>query len=166
MTAIPTRLSEASIVVIRHERDFWSGVMFAVFGALFVVFAQSYELGSAQRMGPAFFPTILGSLLVILGVVILLKGLGHTEDDHQVEKFHFGPLAWVLGSVVVFGATLRWTGILVSMFLLVTISSMGSHEMRWKEVVGLSVGMAVLTYLVFIVGLKMTIPVLPAFMSN
>ena len=50
-------------MVIRHERDFWSGVMFAVFGALFVVFAQSYELGSAQRMGPAFFPTILGFIL-------------------------------------------------------------------------------------------------------
>ena len=153
-------------MVIRHEKDFWSGVMFAVFGALFVVFAQSYELGSAQRMGPAFFPTILGFLLAILGIVIVLKGLGHTEDDHKVEKFHFGPLAWVLGSVIVFGVTLRWAGFVVSMVILVIISSMGSHEMRWKEVVGLSIGMAVLTYLVFIVGLKMTIPVLPAFMSN
>ena len=140
--------------------------MFIVLGLFFALFAQNYDLGTAQRMGPAFFPTVLGGLLALIGVIVLLKGLGHTEDDHQVEKFHFGPLAWVLGSVVVFGATLRWTGILVSMFLLVTISSMGSHEMRWKEVVGLSVGMAVLTYLVFIVGLKMTIPVLPAFMSN
>jgi hypothetical protein len=48
VTAIATRLSEEPpTVVIRHERDFWSGVMFAVLGALFVVFAQSYELGSA-----------------------------------------------------------------------------------------------------------------------
>ena len=153
-------------MVIKHERDSWSGVMFIVFGTLFVVFARSYEMGSAQRMGPAFFPTILGALLVVLGLVILLKGLGHSEDEHKVEKFHFGPLAWVLGSVTVFGLTLRWTGILVSMFLLVVISSMGSHEMKWKEVIALSIGMALLTYLVFIVGLQMTIPVLPAFLNN
>ena len=153
-------------MVIRHEKDFWSGVMFIVFGGFFAAFAQNYEMGSAQRMGPAFFPTILGALLVVLGIIILLKGLGHSEDDHKVEKFHFGPLAWVLGSVILFGITLRWTGILVSMFLLVMVSSMGSHEMKWKEVIALSIGMAILTYLVFIVGLKMTIPVLPASLSN
>ena len=69
-------------------------------------------------------------------------------------------------SVIVFGATLRWLGFVVSMAILVIISSMASHEMKWKEVIALSIGMAIFTYLVFIVGLKMTIPVLPAFMSN
>ena len=153
-------------MLIKHEKDFWSGVMFIVFGGFFAAFAQSYDMGTAQRMGPAFFPTILGGLLVVLGIIIVMKGFGHSEEDHKVDKFHFGPLAWVLGSVILFGITLRWTGILISMFLLVTVSSMGSHEMKWKEVIALSICMAILTYLVFIVGLKMTIPVLPAFMSN
>ena len=151
---------------IKHERDFWSGVMFIIFGALFAIVAQNYDLGTAQRMGPAFFPTILGGLLVVLGIVILLKGFGHSEKDHAVEKFHFPPIAWVLGSVIVFGATLTKLGFVVSMAILVVLSSMGSHEMKWKEVIALGVGMAILTYLVFIVGLKLTIPVLPWFLES
>jgi putative tricarboxylic transport membrane protein len=153
-------------VHIKHERDFWSGVMFIIFGALFAIVAQNYDLGTAQRMGPAFFPTILGGLLVVLGIVILLKGFGHSEDDHAVEKFHFGPIAWVLGSVIIFGATLTKLGFVISMAILVVISSMGSHEMKWKEVIALGVGMAILTYLVFILGLKLTIPVWPWFLEN
>jgi hypothetical protein len=140
--------------------------MFIIFGALFAVVAQNYDLGTAQRMGPAFFPTILGGLLVVLGIVILLKGFGHTEDDHAVEKFHFPPIAWVLGAVIIFGATLTKLGFVISMAILVIVSSMGSHEMKWKEVIALGVGMAILTYFVFIVGLKMTIPVLPWFLEN
>jgi hypothetical protein len=141
--------------------------MFIVLGLFFAIIAQNYDLGTAQRMGPAFFPTVLGGLLAFIGVLVLLKGLAPGgEDDHLVEQFHIGPLAWVLGSVIVFGATLRWLGFVVSMVILVIISSMASHEMKWKEVIALSIGMAIFTYLVFIVGLKMTIPVLPAFMSN
>ena len=140
--------------------------MFIIFGALFAIVAQNYDLGTAQRMGPAFFPTILGGLLVVLGIVILLKGFGHSEKDHAVEKFHFPPIAWVLGSVIVFGATLTKLGFVVSMAILVVLSSMGSHEMKWKEVIALGVGMAILTYLVFIVGLKLTIPVLPWFLES
>ena len=151
---------------IKHERDFWSGVMFIIFGALFAIVAQNYDLGSAQRMGPAFFPTILGGLLVVLGIVILLKGFGHSETDHHVEKFHFAPIAWVLGSVIIFGATLTKLGFVISMAILVIISSMGSHEMKWKEVIALGTGMAILTYLVFILGLKLTIPVWPWFLEN
>jgi hypothetical protein len=153
-------------VVIKHEKDFWSGVMFIIFGALFAVIAQNYDMGTAQRMGPAYFPTILGGLLVVLGIIIVMKGFGHTAEDHKVERFYAGPIFWVLGSVVVFGLTLRWLGFVIAIVLLVAISSLGSHESKWKEVIALSVGMAILTYLVFIVGLKMTIPVLPAFLEN
>ena len=141
--------------------------MFIVLGLFFALFAQNYDFGTAQRMGPAFFPTLLGGLLAFIGVLVLLKGLApRGEDAHQGEKFHLGPRAGVHGAVIGVGATLRWLGFVVSMAILVIISSMASHEMKWKEVIALSIGMAIFTYLVFIVGLKMTIPVLPAFMSN
>jgi len=151
---------------IRNAKDFWSGVMFVGFGLFFALFAQSYQMGSAQRMGPAYFPTVLGGLLALIGFLIAIGGLAREGSDGTVEKFHFPEIAWILGAVVIFGLLLRPAGVLIAMVALVAISSVGSHEFRWKEVVGLSVVMAVITYVVFIWGLKLTIPVLPAFMNR
>ncbi len=151
---------------IKNEKDFWSGVMFVLWGLGFAVFAQQYDFGSAQRMGPAFFPSMLGVILVVLGILIGAQGLRRKSQDGKLEKFYFGPLAWVLGAIVVYGLLLRQAGILVSMVLLIAISSMGSHEFRWKEVIGLSIVMGVIVYMVFIWGLKLSIPVLPAFLAN
>ncbi len=151
---------------IKNEKDFWSGVMFVVWGLGFTVFAQQYDFGSAQRMGPAFFPSMLGVILVVLGIIIGSQGLRLKGQDGKLEKFYFGPLAWVLGAIVVYGLLLRQAGILVSMVLLIAISSMGSHEFRWKEVIGLSIVMGVIVYMVFIWGLNLTIPVLPAFLAS
>ena len=151
---------------IRNQTDFWSGVMFIIVGLFFALFAQSYDMGTAQRMGPAYFPTVLGWLLVVVGIVVGLSALRTTAVEQRVEKFHFGPLLWVLGSVIVYGLLLLPAGVLIAMVALVAISSLGSHEFRWKEVIGLSIVMGIVTYFVFIWGLKLTIPVLPAFLAD
>ena len=151
---------------IRNEKDFWSGVMFIAFGLFFALFAQKYDFGTAQRMGPAYFPTLLGGILAAVGCVIALTGLGRESADGKVEKFHFFEIAWVLGAVVVFGLLLRPAGVIVAMFALVGIASYASHEFHWKEAVILSIVMAIITWVVFIYGLKLTIPVLPAFLER
>jgi hypothetical protein len=150
---------------IRNQKDFWSGVMFIACGLFFLGFAREYDFGSAQRMGPAFFPSVLGGLLALIGALIAFQGIAIEGHDGKIEKFHFGPMFWVLGAVVVFGLLLRAGGLLVSIVALVAISSVGSHETRVKEVIWLSIGMAILVYLVFIVGLNLTIPVLPVFLG-
>ncbi len=151
---------------IKNEKDFWSGVMFIAVGLFFAAFAQKYDMGTAQRMGPAYFPTVLGIILVILGVVISATGLSRADPEGKIEKFHFAEMGWVLGSVVVFGLLLVPAGAMVAIFALVAISSMGSHEFRWKEVIVLGIAMAIVTYVVFIWGLGVTIPVWPAFMNR
>jgi hypothetical protein len=153
-------------VRIRSEADFWSGVMFIAFGLFFAVFATRYDFGTAQRMGPAYFPTVLGGLLALIGVLVALTGLGRAGESGKIEKFHFGELAWVLGAVLIYAVILRWAGVLVSMFALIVISSFASHEFRWKEAIIVSIVMAVITYVVFIMGLRLTIPVLPAFLDS
>jgi len=153
-------------VRIKNETDFWSGVMFIAFGLFFAAFATRYDFGTAQRMGPAYFPTVLGGLLALVGVSVALTGLGRAGEGGKLEKFHFAELTWVLGAVVLYAVILRWAGVLVSMSALIVISSFASHEFRWKEAIILSIVMAVITYLVFIIGLKLTIPVLPAFLRN
>ncbi len=151
---------------IRNPKNFWSGVMFLALGLFFALFAQNYEMGTAQRMGPAYFPTVLGALLALLGLGIAIGGLAREGHDGRIERLHFGPIAWIIGAIVVFGVLLRPAGLVVSLVALVVISMLGSHEFKWKEAAAVSVVMGVIVYLVFIYGLKLTIPVWPAFIGN
>jgi hypothetical protein len=148
---------------IKNEKDFWSGVMFIVTGLFFALFAQKYDFGTAQRMGPAYFPTVLGALLVIIGIVVSIKGISRADEEGKVEKFYFVEMGWVLGAVVIFGLLLIPAGAMVAIFALVAISSVGSHEFHWKSTIVLAIAMAIVTYVVFIWGLGVTIPVWPAF---
>ena len=151
---------------INDAKDFWSGVMFAAFGLFFMVVSQRYDLGTAARMGPAFFPTMLGGLLLLLGVVTMFKGLTTKSAASKVDRFHFRPLLLVLGAVVAFGLLLRPGGLLVALAALVFISSLGSDEFRLRDVLLLTIGLAVLVLIVFIYALDMTVPVLPAFLRT
>ena len=151
---------------IRDQKNFWSGLMFLGFGAFFVGWAQHYDLGSAARMGPAFFPTMLGAILFLLGAIVLIEGLVTETADGKIEPFNFRALVLVLGSVVAFGMLLRPAGLLVALFVLVCVSSFGSHEFKLRDVLLLSIGMSLLVLGVFIYGLSMTIPVLPSFLRE
>jgi hypothetical protein len=151
---------------IRNEKDFWSGVMFIAFGLFFVVFAQQYDFGTSRRMGPAYFPTILGAILLAIGALVAITGLGRSAQGGKVEKFYFKEIAFVLGAIVAYGLILRTAGLLVSIVVLIVISMLGSHEFKWKEAAILSVVMGALVYVVFVVGLSLTIPVLPKFLDK
>jgi hypothetical protein len=153
-------------VRIKSEKEFWSGVMFIAFGVAFAGLATNYDMGTAQRMGPAFFPIILGGLLAVLGVVIALQGLAAETMDGKLEKFHLGPIAWVLGAVIAFGMLLRPAGLMVALVALIVISSLGSHEFKARDTVLLAIGLCLLVLAVFIYGLGLTIPVLPVFMRD
>jgi len=153
---------------IKNAKDFWSGVMFIAFGLFFASFARQYDMGTAARMGPAYFPTVLGLLLVAIGAFVSFKGLrAEAEDGHgRVDRFHFKPLILVLGAVVAFGLLLRPAGLIVALLALIFISSLGSGEFKLKEILPLAIGLCLLVLAVFIWGLGLTIPVLPAFMQR
>ncbi|HEX5640600.1 MAG TPA: tripartite tricarboxylate transporter TctB family protein [Burkholderiaceae bacterium] len=152
---------------IRNAKDFWSGVMFIAFGLFFAGFARQYDLGTAARMGPAYFPTMLGLLLILIGAAISFKAFRSPDDAHgAVDRFHFKPLVLVLGAVVAFALLLRPGGLIVALLALIIISSLGSGEFRLKEILPLAIGLCLLVLAVFIWGLGLTIPVLPAFLQR
>lgn len=151
---------------IKHQKDFWSGVMFFAIGLAFVALAQDYTIGSAQRMGPGYFPSALGGLLTVLGLIIAIKGLARAAPDVRIERFHFGPLAIVLGGVALFGLLLRPAGLVLALLALIGVSAYASHEFRLREVVPLAAFLVALVLAVFIWGLGMVIPVWPAFMAQ
>jgi len=151
---------------IGNQKDFWSGIMFLVLGLGFVLLAQEYQMGTAQRMGPGFFPTMLGGLLAVLGLVIAIQGLRGSTASGQIERLHFRPLLIVLGSVVLFGALLRPAGLVIALLVLIGLSAYASHEFRLREVIPLAALLVAMVLAVFIWGLGLVIPMWPAFVAR
>lgn len=149
---------------IKSPRDFWAGIMFVAFGAFAVVVAQmNYQMGTAVRMGPGYFPTVLGGMLAALGLLVLLESL--VIEGEKVAKFYFRPLIFILVACLAFAYLLKPLGVMLSIAALVGISAYGGHEFKLKEVLILTVAMVIISVLVFVKGLTLPFPIWPAFME-
>jgi hypothetical protein len=73
---------------ITNGKDFWAGLMFVAFGLAFMWKAQDYAMGTSVRMGPAYFPTMLGGLLAVLGAVVLFRAFV-TKVENPLRVFPF-----------------------------------------------------------------------------
>ncbi len=152
---------------IKSEKDFWSGLMFIVVGLAFAWGATEYSFGSSARPGPAYFPFGLGIILALLGAMVLFKALTlEVEGGDKIGPWPFRPGIWILGAVIVFGLLLPRLGMAVTLPLLIAISSVGGGEFRWKEVVANCVVLTVGSWLIFIKGLGLTIPLWPTFLGG
>ena len=151
---------------IKSQRDFWSGVMFIVVGVGFAIGATNYSMGVAARPGPGYFPLILSTIMALLGLIVLFKSLTvETPDGDRVGAFAWRPLIVVVLAITVFGLLLPRLGMLVTIPILILITSLAGDEFRWKGVLAAAVVLTAASYLIFIVGLKLTIPVWPSFMA-
>jgi len=149
------------MAAIRHPKDFWSGILFVAIGTAAVVLGSKYNLGTAARMGPGYFPRALGILLIVLGAIVALRGL--RLNGSPIPKWKWRPIVIVLGSVVLFGQIVQTVGLALSTIILIVLASTASHEFRWKESIVVAVLLSALSVGVFIVGLKLTLPIWPTF---
>ena len=151
---------------IKSQKDFWSGLMFIVVGITFAVGALNYSFGSSARPGPGYFPFGLGILLSILGAMVLFKALTiEVEGGEPIGKIAWKPLLIIAASIVVFGLALPRLGMAVSLPLLIIMSSLAGDEFHWKDVLINCIVLTVGSWLIFIVGLKLIIPLWPVFLS-
>lgn len=152
---------------IKSQRDFWSGVMFIGVGVAFAWGATDYSFGNSARPGPGFFPFGLGVLMALLGAIVLFKALTiETADGDPVGAFAWKPLFIILGSIVLFGLMLPKLGLVVTLPVLIVLASTASDEFHFSTTL---ISAAVLTlgsWLVFIVGLSLTIPLWPTFITG
>jgi hypothetical protein len=156
---------------ISHPKNFWGGVLFIALGLTFAIIARGipglsflpgYAMGTPARMGPGFFPFYLGMILTALGVLIAAGGFKvHQGDPGVVEPFHWKPIFWVLASIVAFGLLLKVIGMLAAGIMLVIGASIGSADFRLKPVVILAICLVIFCALVFVLGLKLPIPLCP-----
>ncbi len=148
---------------LRNRQDFWSGVMFIALGLGFAWQATSYQMGTAARMGPGYFPFWLGLVLALLGAVVLLGSLSKKAQETHVDRFDWRIVFLVIGSVVVYAVVLNLLGVYISVFLLVVLSSLASHEFSLKVAVANGIFLVVFSYLAFIKGLGLIFPLWPSF---
>lgn len=154
-----------------NRKDFWSGILFALLGVFFIYFAQEHELGQASRMGPAYFPTVLGILLAIIGLFVALIGYfkkasvsQNGEDPGEIQPFRWNVVILILGSILVFGLLLNTFGLMLSLAAMILISGLASSEFRFKETLAIIVVLDALSWLIFVYGVGMLVPVWPVFM--
>ncbi|MGH6609369.1 MAG: tripartite tricarboxylate transporter TctB family protein [Burkholderiaceae bacterium] len=147
---------------IKSQRDFWAGLMFVVIGVSFAWGATSYNFGSSAKPGPGYFPFGLGILLAILGTAVLFKALTiETDGGEPVGAFAWKPLIIVLGAVALFGFLLPRLGMAITLPVLVIVASMAGDEFHWGEALVNATILTVFSWLVFSVGLGLTIPLWP-----
>jgi putative tricarboxylic transport membrane protein len=145
---------------IKNPKDFWAGVMFIAFGLAAMVMAlTNYQFGTAVRMGPGYFPTVLGGLLVVLGLMTLAESLAIAGP--KVPKIHFRPLLLISAGCVAYGYLMKPLGLVAATAILVFLSALGGHEFKWKEVTILSIVLIVFSVLVFVKGLTLPFPLWP-----
>jgi hypothetical protein len=153
-------------VKIKSQRDFAAGLMFIAIGVGFAIGALNYTFGSSAKPGPAFFPFGLGMLLAVFGAMVLFKALTiESVDGEPIGHIAWKPLIVILGTVVLFGILLPRVGMVFALPLLVIGSSFASEEFKWLPSIVSSVLLTVLCWLVFVKGLGLTIPMLPAAMG-
>jgi len=149
-------------VKIKSQRDFWSGLMFVAIGLAFAWGATNYSFGSSARPGPGFFPFGLGILMAILGAMVLFKALTiESEGGDPVGAFAWKPLGFIVGTVAVFGWALPHLGMFIALPILVVIAALAGDEFHWGEALANAAILTAGSWVIFIWGLKLTIPLWP-----
>ena len=146
---------------IRNPKDFWAGILFIALGIFTITMGANYTLGTAARMGPGYFPRILGILLVMLGAAIAANGL--RVKGEAIPPWNWRATLVVLGSVILFGYIVEKVGVAFSTVFLIVGASAASHEFRPIESVISGIFFAALAVGVFVVGLSLQLPIWPQF---
>ncbi len=160
---------------IKSQKDFFSGLLFVTVGVAFAVGATSYKMGTSARMGPGYFPLMLGVLMAVLGAVIIFKALLlETKDGDKIGPWAWKPLFFIIAANVTFGVMLGGLpafnlppmGLIAGIYALTFIASLAGAEFNLKAVAVLATILALISYVAFILLLKLQFPVWPAFITG
>ena len=145
---------------IKSPKDFWAGLMFLGFGLFFAIWAIThYQMGTAVRMGPAYFPAVLGGMLAVLGLIVLAGSFA--MEGPPVPAFALRPLILISLACVLYGYLMKPLGLVGATAALVFVAASGGHEFKWKEVTILFVLLIIFSWAVFVKGLTLPFPMWP-----
>lgn len=162
-------------MLVRNPKDFYAGLMFTAVGAAFALGAREYSIGTVGRMGPGYFPLVLGILLAILGVMITVSALGkEREEGSDIGAVAWKPLLFIIGANLVFGALLGGLpfiglpemGFVLAIIALVFLSSAAGHDFNFREAAIVALALTVGGWVIFVKLLDMPFQLWPAFITG
>jgi hypothetical protein len=162
-------------MLIKSQKDFFSGVMFVAVGIAFAVGAKSYNVGEGARMGPGYFPLVLGVVLALLGAVVAFKAVViPTDGGDPIGQWAWRPLSYIIAANLLFGILLGGLpsidlppmGLVAAIYVLTIVASKADGHFNLREVLILASVLAVGSYATFILLLKLQLPVWPAFITG
>ena len=160
---------------IKSQKDFFSGLMFMGVGAAFAWGATTYNVGEGARMGPGYFPLMLGVLMTILGTVVTFKSLVlETVGGDKIGKWAWKPLVYIIAANLLFGVLLGGLpsiklpamGMIAAIYALTFVSSMAETGWKVKNTFVLATVLAAGSYVAFVLVLKLQFAVWPTFITG
>jgi hypothetical protein len=142
----------------RNNRDFWAGIMLIATGAASVIIARDYSFGTSLRMGPGYFPSVLGGGLVLFGLYLVVMGLKRNEK--MEGGWSFRALIVLPLSLVLFGVLMERAGFIPALIVLIFGSAAAGTEFKLVEVLLLALGLTAFSVALFIYGLGLPYPLL------
>ncbi len=141
--------------------DFWAGVLFVTFGLAGLWFGLGYPFGTTAQMGPGYFPRVISSALVLIGVAIVVRAVRGTTDAEPIGIWPIRAIVMVLGGMVIFGLVAPHLGFVAAAAAITAIAGLASSEVRIGELLVFTVLLVIAVTAVFIYGLRLNIPVFP-----
>ena len=143
---------------MRNPKDFWTGIIYIAFGLTAVIIARDYSMGTTLKMGPSYFPTVLGSLLILIGIVSVVRSF--IQAGTPIGRFAAKGVFLVVVSTLVFGLIVRGAGLAVALPVFVIMSAYASVHFRWGPTLAVAAGLTAFCILVFLKGLGVPLPIL------
>jgi len=145
-------------VTIRSIKDLLAGLIYIFFGTAAILIARDYNMGTAFKMGPAYFPTVLSTLLIVVGSISVVRAF--ISSGTPIGAISFKGLALVTASIVVFGLVVRGAGLVIALPIMLFISAAGSVKFHWQTMSMIALGLTLFCVLVFLKGLGIPLPVI------
>lgn len=151
--------------IIKGPKDFWTGIIYLIFGCTALLIGRDYGMGSAMRMGPGYFPVVLAGLLVLFGLIALVRAF--IRPGEAIGGFALKPTVLVLGGTLLFGFLMQRAGLIVAILALVLLAASASEKFRfeWKATAGL-IALVAFCALVFVKGLGVPMPLVGTWFGN
>ena len=141
---------------VKSPQDFGAAAVFMLIGLAGIYFGKDLTFGSASRMGPGYFPTIISFLILVLGIVIGLRSI--TVEGPPIGELQFRPLIFVIGSILIFGILIDRVGLAISAVTLTLVAGFARRSVNLKENFVLGAGLAIFTIAVFVYALGQPLP--------
>jgi hypothetical protein len=144
---------------VRNAKDLFAGLLFALVGVAAVVIGRDYPLGSASRMGPGYFPVLVGGLLILIGLIVAARALA--AQPEPIGRIDLKPVLLVIGAVALFAACIEKLGLAIAILLVVIVGYLANPQRKLVELLVLAAVLTAVSLGIFVYGLKLPFKVWP-----